>query len=68
MHLSVVLCSIFLFATTPFTAHVVRKDPIVALLCPLLLPARSCAQILGVAGGIVFASRAQVSTESEYHA
>lgn len=68
MLLSVLVCALFLFTTIPFTARVVRKDPVVALLCPLLLAGRSCAQFLGVAGGIVSASRAPVSTESESHA
>jgi len=68
MHLSVLVCASFIFTTIPFTARVTRKDLVVALLCPLLLAARSCAQLLGVAGGIVSASRAAVSTESESHA
>ena len=66
--LSVLVGALFLFTTTPFTARVIRKDPVVALLCPLLLAARSCAQLLGVSGGIVSASRAPVSTASESQA
>lgn len=68
MLLSILVCAFFLFTTIPFTARVVRKDPAVAFLCPLLLAARSCAQVFGVAGGIISASRAPVSTESESHA
>ena len=68
VHLSIFACAIFLLTTIPFTMRVIRKDPVVALLCPLLLAARSCAQVLGVSAGIVAASRAPVSTESESHA
>jgi len=47
----------FLLSTVPFAVRALRKDPVVGLPSPLLLAARSCAQFLGVAAGMVNASR-----------
>ena len=66
--LSMLVCIAFLFSTLPFAARVIRKDPVVGMLSPLLLVARSCAQILGVAGGIISARRAPGSAATESHA
>ena len=38
-------------STLPFAVRAIRKDPMVGLLSPVLLAARACAQVLGVAGG-----------------
>lgn len=55
--LSVVVLGCFLLSTLPFAARALRKDPLVALLSPFLLCARSCAQFLGVVGGGLYARR-----------
>ena len=47
----------FLLSTLPFTLRAIRKDPTVGLLSPVLLAARACAQVVGVAGGLVYARR-----------
>jgi glycosyltransferase involved in cell wall biosynthesis len=50
----------FLLSTLPFTLRAIRKDPKVGLLSPVLLAARACAQVLGVAGGLIYARRKPV--------
>jgi glycosyltransferase involved in cell wall biosynthesis len=47
----------FLVSTVPFALRAIRKDPMVGLLSPVLLAARACAQVLGVAGGLIYARR-----------
>jgi hypothetical protein len=47
----------FLITTLPFTLRAIRKDPMVGLLSPVLLAARACAQVLGVAAGLMYARR-----------
>jgi glycosyltransferase involved in cell wall biosynthesis len=47
----------FLISTLPFALRAFRKDPMVGLLSPVLLAARACAQLLGVAGGLIYARR-----------
>ena len=47
----------FLLSTLPFTLRAIRKDPAVGLLSPVLLVARACAQVVGVAGGLIYARR-----------
>jgi GT2 family glycosyltransferase len=47
----------FLISTLPFALRAFRKDPLVGLLSPVLLAARACAQVLGVAGGLIYARR-----------
>jgi len=47
----------FLLSTLPFTLRATRKDPMVGILSPMLLAARACAQVLGVAGGLIYARR-----------
>ena len=43
----------FLISTLPFALRALGKDPLIALLSPVLLAARACAQVAGVAGGLV---------------
>ncbi|MEO6801809.1 MAG: glycosyltransferase [Granulicella sp.] len=43
----------FLLSTLPFALRAAAKDPLVGLLSPVLLAARACAQVLGVAAGIL---------------
>jgi cellulose synthase/poly-beta-1,6-N-acetylglucosamine synthase-like glycosyltransferase len=47
----------FLLTTLPFTLRAIRKDAIVGILSPLLLAVRACAQVLGVAAGLLYARR-----------
>jgi GT2 family glycosyltransferase len=47
----------FLSSTLPFALRAIRKDPVVGILSPVLLAARACAQVLGVAGGLIYARR-----------
>ncbi len=52
---SVVVLGAFLATTVPFVLRAAAKDPVVAVFSPLLLAARACAQVLGVAAGLVYA-------------
>jgi hypothetical protein len=58
----------FLISTLPFSVRAVRKDPMVGLLSPLLLAARACAQILGVAGGLIYARRKPIRADGQLEA
>ena len=59
---SAVVLGVFLLSTLPFTLRAMRKDLPVGLLSPMLLAARACAQVLGVAAGLIYArSRSQSS-------
>jgi GT2 family glycosyltransferase len=49
----------FLASTLPFAIRAIAKDSIVGLLSPLLLAARACAQVLGVAAGVIYVRREQ---------
>jgi len=53
------LCVIagFFLSTLPFAFRAAKKDLVVGLLSPLLLAARSCAQIMGVIAGTIYARR-----------
>ena len=61
---SVLVLVAFVLSTLPFALRAFRQDPVVALLAPAVLAARSCAQLLGVSGGLIYARRkaAEVST------
>ena len=49
---------LFHFLTTvPFALRAIRKDVILGILSPILLAARSCAQLLGVTAGLMYARR-----------
>ena len=50
----------FLLSTLSFALRAIRKDPVVGILSPALLAARACAQVLGVAAGLVYARRKPV--------
>jgi cellulose synthase/poly-beta-1,6-N-acetylglucosamine synthase-like glycosyltransferase len=47
----------FLLTTLPFSVRAIRKDAIVGILSPILLAMRSCAQLLGVTAGLIYARR-----------
>jgi GT2 family glycosyltransferase len=65
---SAAVCIAFLFSTLPFAGRAIRKDAIVGLLSPFLLAARSCAQLLGVTGGLISARRVPTKAATESHA
>ena len=62
-----IVLALFLVSTLPYALRAIRKDPIVGLLSPVLLAARACAQVLGVAVGLIYGHRklAQVSSRSQ---
>jgi glycosyltransferase involved in cell wall biosynthesis len=64
--LSMIVTAAFFASTLPFTIRTIVKDPLVGLLSPMLLAARSCAQLFGVAAGLIYARRkpAEATTES----
>jgi cellulose synthase/poly-beta-1,6-N-acetylglucosamine synthase-like glycosyltransferase len=64
--MSLLVVAGFLASTLPFSVRAMRKDPVVGLLSPALLALRSCAQLLGVAAGLIYARRkpAEVPTRS----
>ncbi len=55
----------FLLTTLPFTLRAIRKDAIVGILSPILLAARACAQVLGVAAGLMYARRKPAEVNSK---
>jgi cellulose synthase/poly-beta-1,6-N-acetylglucosamine synthase-like glycosyltransferase len=57
---SVLVLGGFLLTTLPFALRAVRKDPVVGILSPVLLAARACAQMMGVAAGLLYARRKPV--------
>jgi hypothetical protein len=60
MPVSALVLAGFLLTTMPFTLRAIRKDPMVGILSPILLAARACAQVLGVAAGLMNARRKPV--------
>ena len=63
---SALVLAVFLLTTLPFALRAIRKDPVVGLLSPALLAARACAQMLGVAAGLIYARQepAEIQTNS----
>jgi glycosyltransferase involved in cell wall biosynthesis len=57
LSVSVIVLGGFLLSTLPFAVRAVRKDPVIGILSPVLLAARACAQMLGVAAGLIYARR-----------
>jgi glycosyltransferase involved in cell wall biosynthesis len=64
---SLIVSAVFLVSTLPFTWRVIAKDPTVGLFSPFLLAARACAQLLGVAAGLIYArhTTAEAATGSQ---
>jgi glycosyltransferase involved in cell wall biosynthesis len=58
----------FLLSALPFASRAIRKDPMVGLLSPVLLMARSCAQLLGVTAGVISARSTAAKAATESHA
>ena len=63
-----VVLAVFLVSTVPFVLRAMRKDFVVGLLSPALLAARACAQVLGVASGLMYACRKPAAAATESHA
>jgi glycosyltransferase involved in cell wall biosynthesis len=61
--LSAVVVVLFILSTLPFATRAAKKYPVIGLLSPALLAMRSCAQLLGVMAGTLFA-RTQVIDET----
>jgi hypothetical protein len=57
IHLSVIVVLAFLGSTLPFALRALKKDPLLGVLSPFLLAARSCAQMLGVGAGMAYVAR-----------
>lgn len=55
VHASALVAIAFLLTTLPFTLRAIVKDPLVGIVSPVVLAARSCAQLLGVIGGMLYA-------------
>ncbi len=51
--ITVIVLTAFLFTTLPFALRAISKDSIVGWISPILLAARACAQVFGVAIGII---------------
>lgn len=49
---SAVMACAFLLSTLPFASRTATKDPVVGMIAPFFLVARSCSQFLGVLSGI----------------
>ncbi len=54
---SVLVLAAFLLSTLPFALRAIRKDPVVGIISPVLLAARACAQVMGVAAGMIYVGR-----------
>jgi GT2 family glycosyltransferase len=54
---SIFVLASFFASTLPFAWRAISKDSVIGILSPLLLAARSCAQMLGVTAGIIYARR-----------
>lgn len=63
--LSLAVFAAFLISALPFAVRAFAKDPVVGLLSPLLLAARSCAQCVGVAAGLLNTSRNPVGVRTD---
>jgi len=64
-----IVIAALLTSTMPFVARIYRNDPMVALLSPFLLAARSIAQFLGIVGGAMHSWRrimGAVRTRTEF--
>jgi len=62
---SVCVVAVFLVSTVPFAVRAIQKDLVVGLLSPVLLAARACAQVLGVAAGLIYARRKPAEIHSK---
>lgn len=64
---SLLVLGCFFLSTLPFAIRAFRKEPLLALLSPFLLAARSWAQTLGVMGGVLNARRPSSTVKAGSH-
>lgn len=65
---SLLVIVLFVLSTFPFAMRAIRKDLLVGLFSPGLLALRSCAQLVGVIGGIAHAIWSPAKIPSNSHA
>ena len=65
---SVLVVAAFLLTTLPFAMRALKKDTLAGILSPVLLAARSCAQLVGVTAGLIYACRTSVEIPIDSHA
>jgi glycosyltransferase involved in cell wall biosynthesis len=63
--MSLIVTALFVLSTLPFSLRAFTKDPMVGILSPAILAARSCAQLIGVIGGTVYVLRGSWAGVSE---
>ena len=63
--ISLIVVALFALSTAPFAIRAFRKDPMVGILSPPILAARSCAQLIGVIGGILYVLKGSSGVISE---
>jgi GT2 family glycosyltransferase len=65
---SAALLAVFVATTLPFAWRAFRKNPLVGIVSPIFLAARSCAQLLGVVAGAIHAGRHGAVVPTKSHA
>jgi cellulose synthase/poly-beta-1,6-N-acetylglucosamine synthase-like glycosyltransferase len=63
--MSLIAIALFVLSTLPFSLRAFIKDPMVGILSPAILAARSCAQLIGVIGGTLYVLRGSSVDVSE---
>jgi glycosyltransferase involved in cell wall biosynthesis len=63
--ISLIVMVLFVASTIPFAIRAFGKDPVVGILSPAILAARSCAQLIGVIGGTLYVLKGFSGTVSE---
>jgi glycosyltransferase involved in cell wall biosynthesis len=66
--LALIVCVAFLLSVLPFALRAMSKDPMVGFFSPFLLAARACAQLMGVATGLIYAWHMAAEAATESHA
>jgi hypothetical protein len=65
---SLLVLAAFVLSALPFALRALARDPLIGLLSPVLLAARSCAQVMGVAAGAIYARRKPATVANSSHA
>ena len=63
--MTLIVLMLFVLSTLPFARRAFRKDPLVGGLSPLILAGRSCAQLIGLIGGVLYVLRSSSARSSE---
>jgi glycosyltransferase involved in cell wall biosynthesis len=63
--MTLIVLMLFVLSTLPFARRAFRKDPLVGGLSPLILAGRSCAQLIGLIGGVLYVLRSSSARASE---